>query len=113
MIMLSPGSMTVNDFGEELLRALRAEVEGAEGVPGLIVWGETPEDLETALYDLLKHLEEPYRTRVRRVLVDLVERSRAEGYTVLALLPTEEGVHAKGARVSLEILPTLNAKGEA
>lgn len=108
-----PLTKTVDDLGEEMLGALRAEAEVPEGVPGFIVWGETPGELETALYDLLKHLEEPYRTYLRRVLVDLVDRSREEGYTVLALLPTEEGVYAKGARVSFRTLPVLQAQGQA
>ncbi|GLV47594.1 hypothetical protein TJA_07640 [Thermus sp. LT1-2-5] len=95
--------MTLDALTDQMLAELRMET-GAKG-PGLVLWGETPKDLELALYDMLSNLEEPIRGWVRKVLPDLVETSAREGYTVLVLVPTEEGVYAKGASVQLEYLP--------
>lgn len=89
---------------EDISESLADEVGASEGASVYVLWGFSPLDLETALYDLLTHLGEEERAFFRRYLGDLVETIHQEGYNILALLPHEGQLHAKGG--SLPILPS-------
>lgn len=92
---------TLDQLLDDLGEALRTEVGAPEGTSVYVLWGFSPFDLETALYDMLMHLGEEERALFRRYLGDLVETVHREGYNILALLPHEGQLHAKGGSVPI------------
>ncbi|WP_126217296.1 MULTISPECIES: hypothetical protein [Thermus] len=98
-------ALYLEDVLEEMTRDLKATVGAPEGVRTYALWGVDPFELETALYDMLKHLGREERDVLRWYIPDLVETVYREGYNVLILLPTGEGLHAKGGSVPLAGVP--------
>lgn len=92
---------TLDQLLDDLGEVLRTEVGAPEGALVYVLWGFSPLDLETALYDLLMHLGEEERALFRRYLGDLVETIHLEEYNILALLPHEGQLHAKGGSVPI------------
>lgn len=90
-----------DEIVEDISESLVDEVGAPEGASVYVLWGFSPFDLETALYDLLMHLGEEERALFRRYLGDLVETIHREGYNILALLPHEGQLHAKGGSVPI------------
>ncbi|WP_243028997.1 hypothetical protein [Thermus albus] len=92
----------LEDVLEDMARELKETVNAPEGARTYRLWGMDTHEVETALYDMMKHLSQEERDLLRKYLPNMVETIHRKNYNVVVLLPTEKGLHAKGANIRMQ-----------
>ena len=105
MAGMEPEVLLLEDVLEDMAKDLKASFGLPQGLRTYRLWGEDSYELETALYDMMKHLPKEERDLLRRYLNNLVENVYQNGYNVVVFAATEEGLYAKGASFKVQTLP--------